>query len=1375
METIKDKKHKKRKGPKSKITIMLMAFILVIITSTTVVITNKSEKPTEENKLATGQTFSFYSDNLKQDDVILYGNEKGDPEVINGNIRLTPESQYRYGGVFSKFSIPKGDGFSTYMHLSVSNGSDDWSPGDGFCIIISESNNLLDRKAGATLGYGNIGPDKWHYAGSVGIEIDMFKNNNMEAAITDEPDVPHVRFWNRTEIGFISNDVPSMHGLDSLTKMIDGAYMSGDFYVWIEYNNTTKKLNLFMSKGTTKPSSPIMTYNIDLDSIFILGDEYPKEYYVGLTATTGAATQEHWIKAWGITNTPEAPTPATNFQLIVDPNGGTWNNFTTSQIYTLNTGATKSIPVPTRTGYAFTGWTLTGVNSKMSSLTSAATFTMGNSTSKLVANWTPIEYTVKYHGNGHTGGSTADSIHTYDVAKNLTKNGYERIYRLTYNYNGSGQASNSVNAVATFNGWATSSTGGVAYTDQKSVINLRNTPGVYNLYANWTLAKKTLPSPTRKGHNLLGWSDNPNDTTAKYPAESEYTPTQDTTLYAIWEPYTLKAKVNVKDNVTKNIIQNASTVGVYEWSKRTGTYTKIATLTRQSDKSYITNYLTYSDDNDGKFRIIEELAPNGYYGDYVDDTQASKKTYDFNIVDIIDSGNYKGQSVRDKGTIIIDIEDRRVEGVINLTKQDIESRLQNAQGDATLEGATYGIYAKENIMHPDGSGRLLYAKDSPVDAKATDENGELTYSELYLGDYYVRELTPSNGYLIDENTYEVNIPYEGESKLIIEREVISKEQVKKQPFTFTKGIIKQNDLLPGTSTSLTAVKDAGFSVYRISDLSKVKDGTIRADVDGKYKIDEFIKEYFNNETLKYDFSNEQKAIVYNENDENGKLTLIEGNKYEVSELFSDKTGKVTSPEMPYGKYLIIESTVPKVEESEYFIAEPVIVTISEDSREEKLPDDNIFAVINYPFNAKIKITKIDSVTKKPILKIGTEYKIYNIDKKEYVTQTVSHPEYVTIGTDKNPYRVTEDGWLMTPEVLPVGNYRLEEVSAPDGYVLQGYEKNPREAVEFRIGRDSDYEVDENDDKLYVVVKVEQEDDPQVGNLTIEKEGEKVIEKRASKNFISRLVRRVMGEEEKITYEYEMGKVEGAEFEVYVKETIYTPDNQRDEAGNFIVNEYNGIKLEKDALVGRIRTNEEGKARLEGLPLGKYYVKEVVAGEGYVLNKEIKEVEFIYEGEKVSEVEREVKYVNERQKAQISVKKTVEGTGEPLAGAEFGLYKKEGEEYILIEKQTTKEDGIIKFEADVPLGEYYIMEIEAPEDYIKSEVIKKIEFTYTEQEVTKQIFTEEYENDIARTPLKYVDKGDGTEVVPGEVLTYTITYRNEKNVNEKIRIEDKIPE
>ena len=86
-----------------------------------------------------------------------------------------------------------------------------------------------------------------------------------------------------------------------------------------------------------------------------------------------------------------------------------------------------------------------------------------------------------------------------------------------------------------------------------------------------------------------------------------------------------------------------------------------------------------------------------------------------------------------------------------------------------------------------------------------------------------------------------------------------------------------------------------------------------------------------------------------------------------------------------------------------------------------------------------------------------------------------------------------------------------------------------------------------------------------------------------------------------------------------------------------------------------------------------------------------------------------------------------------------------------------------------------MEIEAPEDYIKSEVIKKIEFTYTEQEVTKQIFTEEYENDIARTPLKYVDKGDGTEVVPGEVLTYTITYRNEKNVNEKIRIEDKIPE
>jgi len=495
-------------------------------------------------------------------------------------------------------------------------------------------------------------------------------------------------------------------------------------------------------------------------------------------------------------------------------------------------------------------------------------------------------------------------------------------------------------------------------------------------------------------------------------------------------------------------------------------------------------------------------------------------------------------------------------------------------------------------------------------------------------------------------------------------------------------------------------------------------------------------------------------------------------------MFSNKTGKVSSAELPYGKYIVVETTIPDNYPNEYFAAEPIMVTISEDSREEKLPDDNIFAVINYPFKAKIKINKIDSATGREVLKVGAKYRIYNMDTNEYVTQTISYPDHVEFGTEENPYAVNAKGELLTPETLNIGHYRLEEVEAPYGYVLQGYEATEKEAVEFYIRKESDYIVDREDDKLYVVVKVRQENDPQVGRLTILKEGEKAVEKRNNSVF-ARMLRAVTGKEETVEYSYERGGIEGAEFEVYVKETIYTPDNQREEDGSRVVNTYNGVKLEKDAKVIKVTTNAEGKAIVEGLPLGSYYVKEVVAGHGYVINKEIKEVEFTYAGQEIAITDKDMGYYNERQKAKISIFKTAEETGEALEGAEFGLYIREGEEdnynYLLIEKITTGKDGYGTFTADVPLGEYYIKEIKAPDGYNKSEAVQKVNFTYQDQEIKIQTFTREFTNENMQTPNKRVDIGDGTETKPGEVLTYTITYKNKTEINEKIKITDKIPD
>ena len=129
-----------------------------------------------------------------------------------------------------------------------------------------------------------------------------------------------------------------------------------------------------------------------------------------------------------------------------------------------------------KTGYTFAGWA--------TSKTGAVVYTNKQSvknlsstqgdTVTLYAKWTPITYTIKYDGNGNTGGSTANSSHTYDQAKALTANSFSK-------------------TGYTFAGWATSKTGAVVYTNKQTVTNLSSTQGdTITLYAKWTANTYTV-------------------------------------------------------------------------------------------------------------------------------------------------------------------------------------------------------------------------------------------------------------------------------------------------------------------------------------------------------------------------------------------------------------------------------------------------------------------------------------------------------------------------------------------------------------------------------------------------------------------------------------------------------------------------------------------------------------------------------------------------------------------------------------------------------------------------------------------------------------------------------------------------------------------
>lgn len=142
---------------------------------------------------------------------------------------------------------------------------------------------------------------------------------------------------------------------------------------------------------------------------------------------------------------------------------------------------------------------------------------------------------------------------------------------------------------------------------------------------------------------------------------------------------------------------------------------------------------------------------------------------------------------------------------IHLIKEDAETGA-NPQGDATLEGAVYGLYARENIVHPDGTTGIVHKAGDLVSTLKVDRKGDAVVKDLYLGKYFVKEIQAPEGYLLDETEHDVECSYEGGTVPTIERTVKSTELVMKQPFQIIKAANNGEtdaDLLKGQVSALT--------------------------------------------------------------------------------------------------------------------------------------------------------------------------------------------------------------------------------------------------------------------------------------------------------------------------------------------------------------------------------------------------------------------------------------------------------------------------------------------------------------------------------------------------------------------------------------------
>lgn len=609
----------------------------------------------------------------------------------------------------------------------------------------------------------------------------------------------------------------------------------------------------------------------------------------------------------------------------------------------------------------------------------------------------------------------------------------------------------------------------------------------------------------------------------------------------------------------------------------------------------------------------------------------------------------------------------RAKGQISLSKEDSVTG-KEPQGEATLEGAVYEVRAEENILDP-ADGSILYAKDTLITTLTTNSEGNAsTNDQLYLGKYSVKEVKPSNGYTLDPKTYTVDIAYEGQNVALVTKSVTSLEKVISQPFE----IIKISDNGNGESNLLAGVE---FTIKAQKDIEKY----------GSWEKAPIAKNAFG----------EDAAV-----------------------MVTDKKGYALSDELPFGTYVVRETKTP----SDHYTVPDFTVTITEDSREPQT-----WRVFNdEKFRAIVAIVKQDEDTGRTIAIPGATFKIKDLQTNKYVGYWDWNPLPHYVDT----WETTEDGTVMTGDVLDPGEYQLEEIKAPNGYVIN------TEPVKFTVTNEGAYQI--GPDGKTPVITVIMSDKAVKGRISVAKEGEvltnAVKDKSTDGNY---------------HFQYKERALPGMVFEVRAAEDIKHPDGTSEDF------------YKKGELVATLTTGEDGTATTEKLPLGKYDVTEVKAPEGYIVNGETKHLELKYKDQNTPLVFDSATISNARQTVDIELIKKDKDTGEELSGAVFGLSSKtdihsyDGKLLVnkgeLIETVISDENGKVDFTADLPLSVYEIKELKAPVGYASNDEIITVDASYKGQDVPVIEYRKDVLNEITKVEVSKKDITNNEEI-EGAFLT-----------------------
>lgn len=414
-------------------------------------------------------------------------------------------------------------------------------------------------------------------------------------------------------------------------------------------------------------------------------------------------------------------------------------------------------------------------------------------------------------------------------------------------------------------------------------------------------------------------------------------------------------------------------------------------------------------------------------------------------------------------------------------------------------------------------------------------------------------------------------------------------------------------------------------------------------------------------------------------------SFVKADKDERDTIVCDEDGFASSKLLPYGVYTVHQTKGWDGREK----IKDFDVYINSDGKTYK------FLINNANFESYIKIVKLDKETGKQIAYEGAGFEIYDSDGHR-VNMQFTYPEVTTIHT----FYTNSEGYLITPEKLPYGDYTLKEVQAPYGYVL---DSTP---IPFTVTQENS-----STDTGVTVIKVKARDVAQKGVIEITKEGEIF----SSVGMLGGGYIDENGNEVTfpITYSpiYERRNLANAVFQIYAAEDIVTLDGT--------------VRAVKGELVNEITTEKDGIAKSKQLYLGKYTVIEKTAPDTFVNANEQYDVELTYAGQNVSVTSTAFSVFNERQKVSVSLSKIMEqnetfklGNNNEILSVQFGIYADEDIQAAdgsvipadsLITYGNCDENGKLTFNCDLPIGfKWYAKEMATDNHYILSD--KKYEFT-----------------------------------------------------------------